>query len=375
MNVHRTLAMTLRAIGAGLVLVLSSGATCPSPQGAGTPVYDHGIFAESATGPFPQRQRVGCSETITVPISVGLLPGEQPGQMVTVTATVYQGATVSPPSVQLALPAVGARTYTMFRVTTPPTHVLTSMLAERTRSSTATGTNVEEVQVRAEYESLTKLASVTLTPSSSSIVRGGAQVFTASILPRGTTEGHVEFENVLYGFGPEVTVEPATFSADLVRGSTTPVDRTLIVRATSTAGLGQGSLLVNQLGIWSQPALVQKASVRIITGTNPPDFTLTAAPQTFSVQNGVTSIGVIFTLTSVNGFDGDVTIIRSADGEASVVPADNYFPITVRPGAPGRFVRNFIRWFGTDPIHVTFKGHSATVQQDKEVVITLNYAP
>lgn len=367
-----------RALCAITILLCLVGAGCPGPDPElPPPNVEHGIFTESATGPFVQDQFYGCSETFTLPVSIALLPGEQAGQMVTVTVTGYDGATVSPASRQVPLPAAGMRTYLSFQVTTGPNPSpgSTSFLAARTRSGTATGTDPNEVEARAGYYAIRNLARLTLTPSTSSIVRGGSQTFTASILPRGIAEGHVEFDVSLYNFGPEVTVEPTTLSADLVRGSTTPIDRTVIVRATSTAGLGQGSLLFQQLNVFSRPVNVRTATIRIITGTNPPDFTLTATPTALTIQNGVESSTVLFTLTSVNGFDGVVTMTRDSDGESQVNPGDNYFPITVRPGAPGRFARTFIRWFGTDPIHVTFKGHSQLVQQDKEVVITLNYAP
>ncbi len=367
-----TFACVVRIALAGTVLLALLGGGCP--DGVGGEPGPTGIKFASASGDFTRTTFV-FGEEFELPVAITPLPGETPGTRVPVQSSHILETSGfenrSAHSQSMTLPQPGSWAYTTFRLraaTHPPSRPFAPEL-EASRYNAVEGAASQ--RVFREVKLVPGLAKVTLTPPSSQIVRSGSQTFLLSILPVANTSGPQTLH--LTTDAPSLTVTPSTLTVDLVPGSTTSVERTVVVRAAADAGLGDHNLFVEQTYSGIDPVFLAFAPIEVGLGTNPPDFTIKATPASLAVANGVPSAPVTFELKSVNGFDADVTITHSSPDDYDVTPDPTPHTVRVRPGSPVTFTRQLTRFFHTTPVLVRFRANTPTANP-KEVVITLNYA-
>ena len=88
---------------------------------------------------------------------------------------------------------------------------------------------------------------------------------------------------------------------------------------------------------------------------------------------GVASESVHFTVSSVNGFYGNIYVVFTADGAMDIVPDDDHLNHAISPGHNYEFDRQFIR-HATDPlpIHITYSASDVPFTVTHDVQITAN---
>lgn len=354
-------------IGLMVLLVTIGAGGCPRSDQPGETPIQKGIAFASPGGPYSTNQEVGDEEVVDVPVALSLLPGEQPGQSV-VVRLMQDGVDVAP--TQTAnLPIASSKTYLTFRVTVREGK--SDFLAERGRGPTGVGTNDQELRAVITHIVRKNLVKVTLIPATPTIPRGSSQTFTMGVLPRGNTSGPVTVS--LETDSPSLVPTPNTFNLTMVAGSTTPVERTVVLDVAGNAGLGSYHLFADQhLTIAGQAAKVICGLIplRIIDGAGSPEFTFAISKTNFVVANGVPTEDVVFTLRSVNGFDGDVSVSHSSVSETLVEPNINPYRVRVTPATPVTFVRRLYRFFGTTPVTIIFRANSDGFTR-KEITTTL----
>lgn len=348
------------------------GGGCPEGVGGvgGDPVEPEGIRFSTATGDFTRTAFV-LGEEFDLPVAITPIPGETPGTTVDVSAIhrlQENGFENVGNSIQtMTLPQQGSWAYTTFRlraIRERPIAVL--LVAHRT----AAGEGRDPRTSRAA-KFVPGVVKVTLTPSSAQIVRNTDQTFTLSILPVGSTSGPQTLR--LLADTPRLTVTPNTLTVDLVQGSVTPIERTVVVRPAADTTLGDHNLFVEQTYPEDDPVLVAFAPIEVILGSNPPDYTVTVTPSAVTAPNSILSPPVTFTLRSLNNFDGVVTLTHSSESEYEVVPNPTLHRVTVRPGAPVTFTRQFYRFFHTTPVLIKFRATTPSIPEAKEVTVTVNH--
>lgn len=108
-----------------------------------------------------------------------------------------------------------------------------------------------------------------------------------------------------------------------------------------------------------------------------PDFAITAVPLEVTVGNGISqdpATRVAFTVRSINGFTGQVTITWVTDGGASPQPNDNSFFVNVAPNAPATFERHFYRYTtGNEEIPITFNATDNPFTKTRGVTINVKH--
>ena len=213
------------------------------------------------------------------------------------------------------------------------------------------------------------LVDVTLTPPSAVVPPGGFVDIDLAILPRGNTSGDVaiypEMVETLNQGTEGWTVTPDVIHVNMVRGSQVPLHRTVRLSA-QTSGADPGQFRIG-LGYG---VIVARANIGTSTGS--PTFSFTASQTIVTVANGVESSSVEFSVGSVNGLEGDVHITNAVDGEVSEVPDVDDVLITLHAGQPAQtFTRKYLRYYGTDPIHVTYTANHAASGITKTVTMTV----
>jgi hypothetical protein len=339
---------------------------CPCLNGEDSAAYDPprskmifaaGVPALSAT-----------NEEFTVTVRTSRAAGEQVGQMVTITPTVPAGVTVTPPTRQLAL--VSGELATTFLVRTPASgYTRLAFNVSRTDHSIENDKSVFTA-TPLSGEVIPNLVSITYDPTSLVMNRGTSVSLNVRVLPRGNTSGPVlvAMDHNLSG----ITLSPPTFVVNLTQGATTPVNQLVTVSAAANSYTGTNQLRSSIT--WSQTSYdIASVPITINAGTGTPHFTFTATPLQVTSAIYEESPTVTFTLTSQNGFSGDVVVDPDADGETGIIPTVGAETFTVIPGTPTTFTRRFQRYYGTNDIHVTFTATHAASSTSRQVVITMKH--
>ncbi|MCW5942384.1 MAG: hypothetical protein KIS66_09145 [Fimbriimonadaceae bacterium] len=142
-----------------------------------------------------------------------------------------------------------------------------------------------------------------------------------------------------------------------------------------TAAAGAPSVTTT---LWASTNGVRIATceVTIGVGEEDPDFVLEAEPNEIITRNGVVSPdSVFFTVRSVNGYEGNLVLTRTYDGEVATVPPDDNVPIRLNRFGTVNFARKFERFAGTDPYRVTFTLTDPESGRSRSVVITVRLGP
>jgi hypothetical protein len=354
------------AVGLAVILACGQGPGTGGDHYSGPP----GLAIASSTGVWVNVRNYAPGENFQLPIAVMLLPGEQPGDSVTVTPGAPHGVTVSPPSIVTTLPAGGGKTYITFTASVESNALQDSTLitANRTFGQGSTINQSLAVYAEAPLNIVEDLVDVTLTPPAASVAPGGFVDFDLAILPRGNTHGDVAIYPAMHvsGPGPEGwTVTPDVLHVNMVQGSSVPVHRTVRLAALNS-GAEAGQFRIG-LGYG---VVVATANIGVSTGV--PTFTFSATPTVVYSANGVESNSVEFSVESINGLAGVVRITSEADGEVSEVPSIGEVLVTLQAGDPPHtFTRKYARYYGTEPNHVTYTANHAGSGITRTVTITV----
>lgn len=338
------------------------GCSCPFGEqfASGSAQRDKAIFAEG----LPALMATG--ESVTVTVRTRRLAGEQAGQTVTVTPRVSTGATVTPATRQLALAEEGFAT-TTFEVRSAAGYSVLQFDVKRSDHSIESQKSLFEA-TPITSEAVPTLVSVTYDPTIIVMNRGTSASLNVRVLPRGNVSGPVlvRMDHNISG----ITLSPTTFVVNLTQGATTPVTHLVTVSAAANAFVGT-NILRSEV-TWSQSAYeVGRVPITINGGTGTPSFTFTATPSQVTSALYQESAPVTYTITSVNGFTGDVVVSQEADGEVGISPTTSPETFTVSPGTPTTFTRRFTRYYSTDDIHVTFTASHAPTSTSRQVVTTV----
>jgi len=159
--------------------------------------------------------------------------------------------------------------------------------------------------------------SLTLSPQNLTINSGSQQTFTITANPSNGFSSSVTA--TLSGLPTGVTADRSSYA--LTVGVPTTV--------TLTAASGAASIIATVTAIGTSSSLTQYASLTLTVG-NPPDFSISADPQSVPVSTG-SSATFNITAAALNGFSGTVTATLS--GLPSGVTSDSS-SYTVTPGIP-----------------------------------------
>lgn len=305
------------------------------------------------------------AETFTLTVRTTLAPGESAGQTVIVTPRVPAGFTVTPTQRSTVLQT--PQTVTTFQVTTPASGDGTfSLYASRTAGTIVSGVTLEAGMTASV---LPQLVSVTVDPRPVTVAQGGTRDLTLTFLPRGNTSGPVDVR--LHFPRTGLSLNTSVLSLTMVNNPPTPVTRTVRITAQQSAALGDQPLIYYMTN--ANPASSNQFHTHNVTVTAAsanPSYTFTATPLEVTSATYAESVPVTFTITSQNGFAGDVVVSQESDGEVGVLPTYNDETFTVSPTAPTTFTRRFQRYFGTADIHITFTATNAANAISRQVVIT-----
>lgn len=251
------------------------------------------------------------------------------------------------------------------------------------RRRTALGPRAAHGQLRSRLLQLLLLTSLALVAVLSSSGCGG-----------GCTANKPESDSTVYVVEPSVAVQPGGVATFRVIGSGGTVELPLVFRAGSFSCSPASKRLTipfDQSVQVTVPANTAPGrytfSVSLSRGTGPldtaeivvseatggPAFTFTASRRTVSTVPTVFSPPVTFTLTSVNGFAGDVSVNWvEEEGVVSDNPVPKPLVVSLSPTTPRTFTRRFYRFAEhQNPLDVVFTATSGSVV--RTVPITVNY--
>ncbi len=134
---------------------------------------------------------------------------------------------------------------------------------------------------------------------------------------------------------PGLTVSPTSFTVALMGG----VPATQDVQITAAIGT---PLDTYTMSVGDVLSVYDTLAVTVTDGN--PDFAISATPLEVSIPNNVMSSDVRFTVSSVNGYTGEVKITWVADGDVSPSPSTNDFTGNVSPTTPFTFTRKMYRY-------------------------------
>ncbi len=189
------------------------------------------------------------------------------------------------------------------------------LLVTPTGGGSTTGTTISTTTLTASAASVTSGATVTLTAT---VANGGSGT-------TGTPTGTVQFlvDNVSSGSAVTLSNGTATF-------------------ALGTATLASGNHILSAAYSGDTTFAGSKASVDLdVTSATMPDFSLTPTTATVTTKAGTDAQGVLFTVTSVNGYAGAVAF--SALTTSSTLNASGTFtvsPVTITAGGTGTTTLN-----------------------------------
>jgi subtilase family serine protease len=143
-------------------------------------------------------------------------------------------------------------------------------------------------------------SSISLIGTPAAVTQGTNISFTATVTATsGTPTGTVQFllDNVAQGGSVAITAGTATFSLN-------------------TTSIPNGAHTVSAVYSGNTALAGSKATFNVaITSSGVPDFTLTPATSTVTVNPGTSSTGTVFTVTGLNSFTGTVTLsVNSVSG-------------------------------------------------------------
>lgn len=203
------------------------------------------------------------------------------------------------------------------------------------------------------------IATSSFNPSTIALQQGASQTVTL----RTTSYGRAGNFNMTLSGGNGLTVTPASHAVTLP--PTGYIERTFTVTASDTAPTGRQVL---NGGI---PGAMTTLTVDVQGEANA-DFTFTANPTQVTTDIYELSTPVLFTLTSVGGFSGDVVIAWSANGECGTEPGSQEVTKTVSPSAPTTFALQLVRYPGPAPITMTFTATHVATNTVRTATMTLN---
>lgn len=164
-----------------------------------------------------------------------------------------------------------------------------------------------------------------------------------------------------------LTVAPS-FLGNLAPGD----EESVVVTVPASTPPGQYGVRLNNTRTGQTESSV---IITVVAASTGPDFSFTASRSTVSTVPTVFSPPVTFTLTSLGGFTGDVSIdwVETADlfvSEAAPKP----LVVTVGPSGPATFEKRFYRSAThTNPLTATFTATSGSIT--KTITITVNHGP
>ncbi len=329
-----------------------------------------GLFLGTATTGFTRADSAR-AETFTLPVMVQTLSGESAGDVVTVTPTPVTGVTYYPPSADVTLAQLGMRVPVTFSATVSPTAPYGALSLGASRTSDSSSADDSQLRDSTTTQVVANLISVSITPANVSFPKGTNKQFTLSILPRGNTQGNQTLKVSYASTHGAVTLTPATFVINLVQGSTTPLERVVTVSTTDLAPerIYELSAYINN----TYRVARNNFTLNGDTG-GAPSFRIVASPTQVTTANHVPSSNVTFTVTSLNGFTGQVKVSWQADSEVTPMPGDNDFIVNVQPAIPATFTRQFYRYLeDNSPAHVTFSAEDIPFTVRKGTTITINH--
>ncbi len=329
-----------------------------------------GLVLESATGHF-RLQAVTPGMTFTMPVAVRTIDNEAGGSDAVVTPFGPVGTTFNPPTRTVTLPPGNRKAYVTFEVTvgasTP--YGLGQFGARRTGPLSSAAYLVDSQDLNIVRD----LVKVAITPANLEVMAGTSRDFTLAILPEGNTQGNVTLTLGDSPVNSGVTLSPASLVVNLSRGSTVPVMRTVRVTAAQSAEVQTHRFQVSVNTGFEVASVLYK----VVNPNATPTFAITANPTSVSVPNlQVSTDSIEFTVTSVNGFNGNVTVNYSSPGRV-IEPSPNVagFSVAVIPGNPGKFTRRFQRNVShQNPVPITFTARNADLTISKSVTVTINPA-
>lgn len=336
---HKTkLSRGRRFVNTCCILVIA-GCTCNGGQVGGI-VPPNGLELENASGAFRLLAATN-GQTFSMPVSVRRIDDEMDGESVTITPFGPPGCTFDPPTRTVDLPAANAKLYTSFDVRVGDRTALGIQEFGARRTSTEP-LHSERFVDNAELNIIANLVRVSITPTDAEVLAGTSAEFTLSILPLGNTQGPVELTMRDSPTNGGVSLSPTVVTANLTKGSTVPVVKKVIVTAGPNAQVQTHRLSASVNSTFEVGALAYK----VINPSATPSFTITANPTSVATANQTLSAdSVEFTLTSVNGFSGNVTVnYSSPQNSIEPSPSTNGFTVAVIPGNPGKFTRKFWRY-------------------------------
>lgn len=202
---------------------------------------------------------------------------------------------------------------------------------------------------------------VTVSPESITLLPG--QSYTFQVMASAIGE-HIslDFDPGTLSCTPDSVVQISPFVQDVV----------VTVPEGTTPGDGY-RLVVRQTGLPNS----NLASASIVVG-NPstePTFSFTASPNLVTGVAHAYTAPTTFTLSSLNGFSGTVSINwSSAEGIAPNEPTPRPLEVNLTPGTPVTFTRTFYRYAEHhDDIPITFTATSGTTE--KSVTVTTRETP
>lgn len=342
----------------GLLVIFGCGdvASCLGEGEGGGQVVLPGIYLGTTTQAFsdPLQAR---GETFSIPVTVRLTTGEQTSFSSVVTPKAIPGVTFTPASQTVN---VGSTPET---VTFNATIADTAALGDFELRFTRTGSAADSLRTTNTALTVANLAQATITPTSRTINAGETRTFEVAVLPRGLSEGPIQLQTNLNA--TDVTVTPANFTVNLVRGSSTPILETISVFAHANVASKSAPLRIRQ-----DSQTLASADVNFIAGGGS-DFTFTASPTTVSGAIYVLTQEVTFTLTSLGGYSGTLLITPEAGGPVGEEPVTGEFQLTLAAGETKTFKRKFMRFPGAETNEFFYVARDTVTNDSKQVTITI----
>lgn len=242
-------------------------------------------------------------------------------QTVTVGLAADNGATVSPTTTQVSLPASTTGVTRIVRVQIPANAAVGS---EITVVAGRDGVRSTSYRLRIAASGLT----ASISPATVNAPVGGNAVGTLTLTPVGGFSGSIS----VVGLDPDIVVSPNPVT--IPAGQTTPVTTQVTYRVRNDAVIGTPILAPVRATSGSTRAIASY-TVTPTSNQGQGSFELSVSPAQVNLVGGQPSSAVTVTVTPTNGFQGDVTINVSLPGQGSLTvapPTTNPFNVTVTNG-------------------------------------------
>jgi hypothetical protein len=203
--------------------------------------------------------------------------------------------------------------------------------------------------------------SLTVASATVSLQAGGsAQSFTVSAAGLNGFAGSIAV--ALTGLPGGVAAMPATFML------TPGTPQQISLNASSTAAAGNTNLTVSA----TSGSLTHNATVTVTIQTPPPDFSLTVAPATVSLQAGGSAQSFTVSAAGLHGFAGPITVaLAGLPGGVAAMPAT--FMLT--PGTPQQISLNASSTAAAGNTNLTVSATSGSLTHNATVTVTIQTPP